>query len=408
MIFVIISLSVILIVLLVVLFRIYNRLQSSLSQNIVLSERNTILSQSIENERRQINAEREQLATVFQREREQMSSQFTGQFKALASEILEQKSVTMNALGRESIENLLKPFGQQIELFRKRVEEESRHRFALQQEVGRLAELNMQITRQAQDLTSALKGNSKIQGDWGEMILQTLLESSGLQRDKHFFIQENIKDSSGSNLRPDIILHLPEQKQIIIDSKVSLSSYIDYTQSQTEADRKIHLAKHLLSVRKHIDELGQKGYQRLVSSPDFAIMFVPNEPAFLVALQADNDLWLYAYERNVILSSPTNLFAILRIVEDLWRRDMQSRNAMEIAKQGGSLYDKFVLLLNSFESVGRAIQRSEEAFEETKKHLTGRGNLISRTEKLKQMGAKASKQIPVDMVDDDDESQSIE
>lgn len=186
MIFVIISLSVILIVLLVVLFRIYNRLQSSLSQNIVLSERNTILSQSIENERRQINAEREQLATVFQREREQMSSQFTGQFKALASEILEQKSVTMNALGRESIENLLKPFGQQIELFRKRVEEESRHRFALQQEVGRLAELNMQITRQAQDLTSALKGNSKIQGDWGEMILQTLLESSGLQRDKHF------------------------------------------------------------------------------------------------------------------------------------------------------------------------------------------------------------------------------
>lgn len=408
MIFVIISLSVILIVLLVVLFRIYNRLQSSLSQNIVLSERNTILSQSIENERRQINAEREQLATVFQREREQMSSQFTGQFKALASEILEQKSVTMNALGRESIENLLKPFGQQIELFRKRVEEESRHRFALQQEVGRLAELNMQITRQAQDLTSALKGNSKIQGDWGEMILQTLLESSGLQRDKHFFIQENIKDSSGSNLRPDIILHLPEQKQIIIDSKVSLSSYIDYTQAQTEADRKIHLAKHLLSVRKHIDELGQKGYQRLVSSPDFAIMFVPNEPAFLVALQADNDLWLYAYERNVILSSPTNLFAILRIVEDLWRRDMQSRNAMEIAKQGGSLYDKFVLLLNSFESVGRAIQRSEEAFEETKKHLTGRGNLISRTEKLKQMGAKASKQIPVDMVDDDDESQSIE
>lgn len=408
MIFVIISLSVALIVLLVVLFRIYNRLQSSLSQNIVLSERNTILSQSIENERRQINAEREQLATVFQREREQMSSQFTGQFKALASEILEQKSVTMNALGRESIENLLKPFGQQIELFRKRVEEESRHRFALQQEVGRLAELNMQITRQAQDLTSALKGNSKIQGDWGEMILQTLLESSGLQRDKHFFIQENIKDSSGSNLRPDIILHLPEQKQIIIDSKVSLSSYIDYTQAQTEADRKIHLAKHLLSVRKHIDELGQKGYQRLVSSPDFAIMFVPNEPAFLVALQADNDLWLYAYERNVILSSPTNLFAILRIVEDLWRRDMQSRNAMEIAKQGGSLYDKFVLLLNSFESVGRAIQRSEEAFEETKKHLTGRGNLISRTEKLKQMGAKASKQIPVDMVDDDDESQSIE
>lgn len=408
MIFVIISLSVILIVLLVVLFRIYNRLQSSLSQNIVLSERNTILSQSIENERRQINAEREQLATVFQREREQMSSQFTGQFKALASEILEQKSVSMNALGRESIENLLKPFGQQIELFRKRVEEESRHRFALQQEVGRLAELNMQITRQAQDLTSALKGNSKIQGDWGEMILQTLLESSGLQRDKHFFIQENIKDSSGSNLRPDIILHLPEQKQIIIDSKVSLSSYIDYTQAQTEADRKIHLAKHLLSVRKHIDELGQKGYQRLVSSPDFAIMFVPNEPAFLVALQADNDLWLYAYERNVILSSPTNLFAILRIVEDLWRRDMQSRNAMEIAKQGGSLYDKFVLLLNSFESVGRAIQRSEEAFEETKKHLTGRGNLISRTEKLKQMGAKASKQIPVDMVDDDDESQSIE
>lgn len=408
MIFVIISLSVILIVLLVVLFRIYNRLQSSLSQNIVLSERNTILSQSIENERRQINAEREQLATVFQREREQMSSQFTGQFKALASEILEQKSVTMNALGRESIENLLKPFGQQIELFRKRVEEESRHRFALQQEVGRLAELNMQITRQAQDLTSALKGNSKIQGDWGEMILQTLLESSGLQRDKHFFIQENIKDSSGSNLRPDIILHLPEQKQIIIDSKVSLSSYIDYTQAQTEADRKIHLAKHLLSVRKHIDELGQKGYQRLVSSPDFAIMFVPNEPAFLVALQADNDLWLYAYERNVILSSPTNLFAILRIVEDLWRRDMQSRNAMEIAKQGGSLYDKFVLLLNSFESVGRAIQRSEEAFEETKKHLTGRGNLISRTEKLKQMGAKASKQIPVDMVDDDDENPSIE
>lgn len=343
----------------------------------------------------EIAAERDRLTASFNQEREQMTREFSIRFENLANEILERKSRSMTDQSRESITAMLKPLGENLENFRRRIEEESKLRFALEAQVKHLAELNMRMSQEANNLTAALRGNSKSQGDWGEMILETLLENSGLKRDLHFRVQESIRDEHGNLHRPDIILSLPDEKEVVIDSKVSLTAYISYTEAEDEPTRKTTLAAHSLSVRNHIIELGAKSYSKLVRSPDFVILFIPNEPAFLLALQSDSTLWQEAYKRGVILSSPTNLFAILRIVDDLWRRDSQSRNALEIARQGGDLYDKFVLFAETFADVGSSIRKSEELYDKAFGQLSsGRGNLVARIEKLRSLGLKTTKQLP--------------
>ncbi len=291
--------------------------------------------------------------------REKQEETFRLQFRNLATEILGEQSQRFRQSSQEQIDLLLKPFRDNITDFRKRVEEiyttQTSQRGELKAELKQLMELNRTISTEAQNLTSALKGNSKVQGDWGEMLLETILDSSALTRGIHYETQYNIKDEEGRNLRPDVVLHLPEKKDIVIDSKVSLTAFVAYTSAETEAERQRHLAAHVASVRQHVTELGRKEYQRRLNSPDFVIMFIPNEPAFLAAMQHDSAIWSDAYERKVIISSPTNLFALLKLVDDLWRRNEQSRNQEQIIKYGTTLYEQFVAFAASLEGVGQAL-----------------------------------------------------
>ena len=335
------------------------------------------------------------------------------EFKNLAAEIFEEKSNQFKQTNRESLELLLKPFRDNIEGFRKKVEEvyekEAQQRFSLKEEIRHLNEMNLRMSQEANNLTAALKGNSKVQGDWGEMILETILDSSNLIKGVHYQTQENIKDNeTGANLRPDVILNLPEGKQIVIDSKVSLTAYVTYSETDAPEAQQRAVKEHVRSVRSHIAELAGKSYQTLLNgqnksvSPDFVIMFIPNEPAFLLAMQQDSALWSDAYNRKVIISSPTNLFALLKIVDDLWKRDGQSKNALAIATEGANLYDKFVgfseTLLDLGRSLGAATGKYEQAMNQLK---TGRGNLIRRAERLRELQVKASKSLPAQLEDYD-------
>ena len=345
-------------------------------------------------------------------ERGKLEKQFTDYFQNLANDILEDKTKRFTETNRQNIGDLLRPLGENLEKFRQRVEQEAAERKVLEAEIRRLHETSNQVSREANNLAAALRGNSKAQGDWGEMILETLLESSGLQKGIHFRVQEDFRTEEGAHVRPDVVLLLPGDKQMVIDSKVSLTAYAAYAEADGAdgSARKAALAAHVASVRKHIDELAGKSYQKLTSaSPDFVIMFVPNEPAFLVALQSDPKLWDDAYRRKVILSSPTNLFAILKIVDDLWRRDNQDRYALEIARQGGALYDKFVGFAENFLAVGDALGRTDKAYRAALGQLReGNGNLVRRAESLRKLGVKAAKKMPAALAPLDDEETAEE
>lgn len=328
-----------------------------------------------------------------QRERQE---QMRLEFRDLANDILAEKT----ARNREEIGILLKPFRDNIADFRERVEriyaDENQQRGALRNEIRNLQELNRRITAETTNLTNALRGNSKVQGDWGETVLTTLLETSGLQRGLHFTTQENLKDAAGNNLRPDVVLRLPGGKHIVIDSKVSLTAFVEHCSVDDTAIGKRFMDEHIASMRRHVAELGRKEYQSLVDSPDFVVMFVPNEPAFMAALQADQSIWDDAYRRKVIVSSPTNLFALLKIVDDLWKREQQSVNARKIADEGAKLYDKFVGFVDTLESVGKGLRSATESYDRAMNQLaTGSGNLVGRTEKLRKLGVKANKELSI-------------
>lgn len=374
--------------------------------------------QALEKELAELKAERERERARRADEIAALEQQQRLAFKNLANEILDEKSRQFKQSNRESLESLLNPFREQIEGFRKRVDEvyegEVKQHSSLETEICRLREANLRMSEEADNLTRALKGNSKVQGDWGEMLLETILDSSHLTKGIHYETQHNLKDEQGNNLRPDVILKLPEGKRIVIDSKVSLTAYVAYTESATPEDASRAVKDHLRSVRAHVDELSGKCYQTLLDrtrseSPDFVIMFVPSEPAFLLAMQQDASLWGYAYHKKVIVSSPTNLFALLKIVDDLWKRDMQSRNARKIADEGGKLYDKFMGFAETLVDLGKSISASSERYERAIKQLkTGQGNLIRRTEQLRELGVKATKSLPNQLSDYDEEDERTE
>ena len=374
--------------------------------------------QALEKELAELKAERERERARRAEEIAALEQQQRLAFKNLANEILDEKSRQFKQSNRESLESLLNPFREQIEGFRKRVDEvyegEVKQHSSLETEICRLREANLRMSEEADNLTRALKGNSKVQGDWGEMLLETILDSSHLTKGIHYETQHNLKDEQGNNLRPDVILKLPEGKRIVIDSKVSLTAYVAYTESATPEEASRAVKDHLRSVRAHVDELSGKCYQALLDrtrseSPDFVIMFVPSEPAFLLAMQQDASLWGYAYNKKVIVSSPTNLFALLKIVDDLWKRDMQSRNARKIADEGGKLYDKFMGFAETLLDLGKSISASSEKYEKAIKQLkTGQGNLIRRTERLRELGVKATKSLPNQLSDYDEEDERTE
>lgn len=335
----------------------------------------------------------EQLRT----ERETSERTMKSEFKNLANEILVEHQHHLRQANRDSLDLLLKPFKDNITEFRERVERiyahENEQRGALKNELDNLIKLNQQMTLSAANLTDALKGNSKVQGDWGEAYLETILESTGLVKGIHYHIQQNIKGEEGQNLRPDVVLSLPEERSIVIDSKVSLTAYVRYAEAESEAERSQALAEHVQSVKKHVQELALKEYQRLINSPDFVIMFIPTEPAFLEALKEDNTIWAEAYRKKIIISSPTNLFALLKMVGDMWRRDEQTKNQAEIVDKATKLYEQLVIFTEQLDGVGSALDTAKSKYDEAYKRLhTGNNNIVRLGERLKKLGLPTKKQ----------------
>ncbi len=326
------------------------------------------------------------------------------EFELLAQRILEEKSKKFTELNQNNMKQILTPFQEAMKAFKEKVEQnekESHGRHtALQQQLQELQQLNQRLSQEALNLTKALKGESKTQGIWGETILNRLLEKSGLEKGREYFVQQSYQAAEGTRhqrLQPDVVIQLPDNKKLIIDAKVSLTAYERYINEDDDKQRENHIKQHLISLKNHINGLAKKSYDELLEgeTPDFILMFIPVEPAFSLALKEDAELYNYAFERNIAMVTPSTLLATLKIVDNMWRNEKQRQNAFEIAKQAGALYDKFYGLITDLEQVGNKISAAQQSFGNAMNKLhTGKGNLISRVQKLKDLGAKTKKQLP--------------
>jgi DNA recombination protein RmuC len=330
---------------------------------------------------------------------EKFEEDFREKFENLANKILENKSEKFTKQNKENLDTLLKPLQEKIEKFEKKVDDThkesiDRHAMLRQQIIG-LKELNEQMSKEATNLTKALKGDSKIQGNWGELVLERVLEKSGLEKDREYFVQTSYTNDDGKRVLPDVVLHLPDNKKMIIDSKVSLIAYERLVNAEDEDQRAVFLKEHVNSLKKHIEQLSAKNYQDIykIESPDFVLLFVPIEPAFAVVINQDNNLYNWAFEKNIVIVTPTTLLATLRTIDSMWNNEKQQQNALEIATQAGRLYDQFVNLTEDLLKVGNQLNTVKGSYDSTMVKLTGKGNLISRVEKLKKLGSKASKQL---------------
>lgn len=355
----------------------------------------------------QLTAQNESLQQRFDEQKEEivkLQEAAKNEFKNLANEILEEKSKKFTETNKENLDLLLKPLGENLETFKKRVNEvyenEARERFSLNSTIKLMMEQTSKISQEANNLAAALKGQTKTQGDWGEMILERILEDSGLTKDREYFTQYSIKTEDGDNQRPDFVLKLPGNQLVIIDSKVSLNAYERMVSAEDDDQRLQNLNLHLSAVKRHIDSLAAKRYDNLKESLDFTIMFIPVESAFLTAVQADQQLWNYAYKKHIILLSPTNLIAYLKLISDVWKRDTHNKNAAEIARQAGALYDKFDGFVADLLKIGKKMDDAKGDYENAMKKLSsGRGNLVGSVQKLKQLGARATKQLPESLLE---------
>ncbi|WP_299123700.1 DNA recombination protein RmuC [uncultured Winogradskyella sp.] len=325
-------------------------------------------------------------------------------FELLATKILDEKSEKFTLQNKENIKNILNPLEEKIKTFEKKVEDTQKESIsmhsALKEQLLGLKDLNQQMALEATNLTKALKGDSKMQGNWGELVLERVLEKSGLEKDREYFVQQNFQREDGSRAMPDVVLHLPDSKKMIIDSKVSLTAYERMVNAEDD-EKALFLKAHVNSIKKHVDDLSAKNYQDLydIESPDFVLMFIPIEPAFAVAINEDNNLYNKAFEQNIVIVTPSTLLATLRTIDTMWNNEKQQQNAIEIAKQAGALYDKFEGLVTDLTGVGKKIDAAKTDYSAAmNKLVAGKGNLISRVEKIKKMGAKAKKALPESII----------
>lgn len=339
------------------------------------------------------------------KELEELQQKFTTEFENIANKILDQKAEKFTEQNKTNLETILNPLKERIQQFEKSVETTNKESIsqhaALKEQLQSLKDLNRQMSDEAQNLVKALKGDNKAQGNWGEVVLESVLERSGLQKGREYLVQESFVTESGQRRQPDVIVNLPDDKKIIIDSKVSLTDYERLVSSEDQEERNIHLKAFVNSVKRHVKDLSEKRYETLYNtgSLDFVLMFIPIEPAFSMAIQYGEDLYTEAYNKNIIIVSPTTLLATLRTIANIWKNEYQNQNVLEIARQSGALYDKFEGLLSDLVGVGQRMDQAKKSYEGAMNKLVeGRGNLINRVETIKKLGAKTTKSLPDSLV----------
>lgn len=377
----------------------------------LLDEKQDLIAKNAE-----LSAVNQNLKTSLETQKEEISKiQEEGklQFENLANKILEEKSEKFTSLNQTNLKTILEPFQEKINDLKNKVneayEKENKERFSLAEKVKELALLNQQISEDAKRLTKALKGESKTQGNWGEMILESILEKSGLVKGREYFLEHELRDEdnkalfsefSGKKMRPDAVVKYPDERNVIIDSKVSLTAFTELVDETDAEIYQIKINQHLSSIKNHIIQLSQKAYDDYGKSLDFVMLFIPSEPAYIAAMQADQNLWNFAYERRILLLNPSNLITSLKLIADLWKREYQNRNSIEIAERGAKLYDKFSSFVENLEKVGKNIDQAKNVYNDAFKQLyTGNDNLIIQTQKLKSLGIKNKKELPQSLID---------
>ena len=331
----------------------------------------------------------------------QLQEKFTKEFENLANKILDEKTNKFTEQNKENMKNILSPLQDKIQLFEKKVEDTHKesidYHAALRQQIVGLREMNEQMSKETVNLTKALKGDSKMQGNWGELVLERVLEKSGLEKGREYEVQQSFTNEEGTRILPDVIINLPDGKKMVVDSKVSLTAYERFVNEENEEEKELFLKEHTLSIKRHVEQLSAKNYQDIyqMESPDFVLLFIPIEPAFALAINSDNSLYNKAFEKNIVIVTPTTLLATLRTIDSMWTNQKQQENALEIARQAGALYDKFEGFVNDLVKIGKKMDEAKSEYSNAMNKLVeGKGNLVTSVEKLKKMGAKAKKSLP--------------
>lgn len=387
------------------------------SQNNQLSELKISL-QNLQIEKQKVQAEKEEFAILLAKkendfdnlldrtkeqkeEINQLQEKFSKEFENLANKILEEKTQKFTEQNKENLKNILSPLQDKILHFEKKVEDTHKesidYHAALRQQILGLREMNAQMSKETINLTKALKGDSKMQGNWGELVLERVLEKSGLEKGREYEVQQSFTSEDGGRILPDVIINLPDGKKMVVDSKVSLTAYERYVNEEDDAQQNIYLKEHVNSVKRHVEQLSDKRYQDIyhMESPDFVLLFIPIEPAFALALQEDLNLYNKAFEKNIVIVTPSTLLATLRTIDSMWTNQKQQENAIEIARQAGALYDKFEGFVSDLIKIGKKMDEAKVEYSSAMNKLTeGKGNLVTSAEKLKKMGAKAKKALP--------------
>ncbi|SNS50756.1 DNA recombination protein RmuC [Ekhidna lutea] len=369
-----------------------NELRSEREEVIHLNNQNSTLKANYQNLQTRLEEQKGELG--------QLQEKFTTEFKNLANEIFEEKSKKFTDQNKTNLHELLNPLGQKLTEFEKKVEQTNKESLerstALREQIIGLRELNDRMTKEAENLTKALKGDVKMQGNWGEVILERILEKSGLEKDREYIVQETLHSEAGRRLRPDVIIKLPDNKNLVIDAKMSLVAYEKYMNEEDELKKEQYLKDHILSVKAHVKGLAEKNYHQLFDggSLDYVLMFVPIESAFSLVVQHGGELYNDAHEKSIIIVSPATLIATLRTVSSIWKHEYQNKNALEIARQGGALYDKFKAFVDDLIEVGKSLDKSKQQYGQAMNKLVeGKDNLIRKTERLKELGSKTSRSM---------------